>query len=1023
MRRRERAVNAATTSRNDQNIPLSSPLAPYNAGGASMSSSSAPGTPSPFMPPPATPRLPALVPPPAAAPLTIGQRVAFGERALKKLKLSEESLTLVREFLETSHPEEREILWFIHDIKAEEESKSSAIKTAENWVANKNQTNTMRITIASSSAHNLRSNELRDLRAELIRIGQNPNDLTDTSEQTSDSELDTDDTILVPVPAHLAYHTYAPPLSPTDPYWPLFLPLPPSRPPTPPSLPANTGTTLQQVQPRPPSSASTMATQMPARGDRTAPHFDSKKPRELLRYFSDLEFLFNRASVTDNAQKKGHATRFLEVDDQDIWESLPEFTTANKTWDEFKAAVTKLYPGSDKERKFSMNDLDALIGEQGRLGILSRGEYGEFYRQFLLITAHLIAKNRLSSAEQSRAFRRAMISVSLWDAIHRRLQIKKPDVHPDDPYDIADMNEAAEFVLAGTSAAVPAAAATAAHQAPVAPEIKQEPAVSSLVESLNGLIKILATQAQQQSAPRQNNNTYNQPAAGNECNMCGNIHHFIRNCEVVDEYTRLGKCKRDTNGRVTLPSGAFVPSRIAGKYLKDRIDEWHRQNPGQLAAAQLLLGLAPQPIAVPAPTPAAPAFVLSESDRIQSLERELLALRTRAQARAAAAAGEPVEKPEQPIRAQPAQPAPPAPAPVPANPPANHPAVDQPSVPRILTRPAAAPVPQQPEHPFAQARDAAYAPPRDRNLGARIPNPPAATKKPEVAYRTTAPIYDEKIASEVFGRSMDAPVTLTQRELLSLSPEVRAQVRDATTSRRVASGAKEKATDAAPVPQFFNGEFPAADVEIFDTLEQQREKDARTTAFFDAMPATYTQTAQRELPPNAFIVPDPYEAYYSEGQSPKELVVALESSAIRSILPIIDNQQQVECIIDGGSQIIAMSDTVCHDLGLPYDPRIVLQMQSANGSVNASLGLARNVPFRIGDITLYLQVHVVHNPPYDVLLGRPFDVLTESVVRNYSDEKQTITICDPNTGQVATVPTVPRGTPRSRSQGFPTSRI
>ncbi|KAF7314134.1 hypothetical protein HMN09_00572600 [Mycena chlorophos] len=550
-----------------------------------------------------------------------------------------------------------------------------------------------------------------------------------------------------------------------------------------------------------------MATQMPARGDRTAPHFDSKKPRELLRYFSDLEFLFNRASVTDNAQKKAHATRFLEVDDQDIWESLPEFTTANKTWDEFKTAVTKLYPGSDKERKFSMNDLDALIGEQGRLGILSRGEYGEFYRQFLLITAHLIAKNRLSSAEQSRAFRRAMISVSLWDAIHRRLQIKKPDVHPDDPYDIADMNEAAEFVLAGTSAAVPATAATAAHTAPAAPEIKQEPAVSSLVESLSGLIKILATQAQQQSAPRPNNNNYNQPAAGNECNMCGGTHHFIRNCEVVDEYTRLA-------ARSCRP-------RIPGKYLKDRIDEWHRQNPGQLAAAQLLLGLAPQPVAVPALAPAARLLffpsptgskVLSENSLLFALALKL------------------------PIRAQPA---PPTPAPAPANPPVAHPVVDQPA----------------PEHPFAQARDAAYAPPRDRNLGARIPNPPAAAKKPDVAYRTTAPIYDEKIASEVFGRSMDAPVTLTQRELLSLSPEVRAQVRDATTSRRVASGAKEKASDAAPVPQFFNGEFPAADVEIFDTIEQQREKDARTTAFFDAMPATYTYTAQRELPPNAFVAP------------------------------------------------------------------------------------------------------------------------------------------------------------------------
>ena len=41
-----------------------------------------------------------------------------------------------------------------------------------------------------------------------------------------------------------------------------------------------------------------------------------------------------------------------------------------------------------------------------------------------------------------------------------------------------------------------------------------------------------------------------------------------------------------------------------------------------------------------------------------------------------------------------------------------------------------------------------------------------------------------------------------------------------------------------------------------------------------------------------------------------------------------------------------------------------------------------------------------------------FDVLMESVVRNYLDEHQTITIRDPNSGVVITIPTVckwPRG--------------
>ena len=107
-----------------------------------------------------------------------------------------------------------------------------------------------------------------------------------------------------------------------------------------------------------------------------------------------------------------------------------------------------------------------------------------------------------------------------------------------------------------------------------------------------------------------------------------------------------------------------------------------------------------------------------------------------------------------------------------------------------------------------------------------------------------------------------------------------------------------------------------------------------------------------------------------------------------------------------------MSDGICNELALIYDPEVVLNMQSANGEIDKSLGLARNVPFLIGDITLYLQVHIIRNPAYNVLLGRPFDILTESIVKNFANEDQTITISDPNTGRKATIPTVRRGPPR-----------
>ena len=91
----------------------------------------------------------------------------------------------------------------------------------------------------------------------------------------------------------------------------------------------------------------------------------------------------------------------------------------------------------------------------------------------------------------------------------------------------------------------------------------------------------------------------------------------------------------------------------------------------------------------------------------------------------------------------------------------------------------------------------------------------------------------------------------------------------------------------------------------------------------------------------------------------------------------IDNCAGVECVIDPGSQIIAMSEDVCHDMGVLYDPTITLHMQLANGDVDKSLGLARNVPCRLGAVTLYLQIHIIRSPAYDILLGRPFDVLTD----------------------------------------------
>ena len=302
-----------------------------------------------------------------------------------------------------------------------------------------------------------------------------------------------------------------------------------------------------------------------------------------------------------------------------------------------------------------------------------------------------------------------------------------------------------------------------------------------------------------------------------------------------------------------------------------------------------------------------------------------------------------------------------------------------------------------------------------RNVGA--PVKPTVVKKPDPAYRTLPAIHDPSIASNVCNRALEAPFTITHRELLSLSPEVRSQIREAVSSKRMATKEGEKPMNTqANVLQDANEGLTAEELGYLFPDEDVVPYDTEPTNEY-AQAFTASSVPFDDLVDNPAVADDPYDEYYRTlpvGQKPdkSKLHVAKESYALRAVVPLVNNHLKVEAILDPGCQIIAMSEDVCHELALAYDPSIILHMESANGSVDPSLGLARNVPFLVGPLTVYLQVHVIRSPAYDILLGRPFDVLTESIVRNFKNEDQTITLHDPNSGRVATIPTISRGPPR-----------
>ena len=158
------------------------------------------------------------------------------------------------------------------------------------------------------------------------------------------------------------------------------------------------------------------------------------------------------------------------------------------------------------------------------------------------------------------------------------------------------------------------------------------------------------------------------------------------------------------------------------------------------------------------------------------------------------------------------------------------------------------------------------------------------------------------------------------------------------------------------------------------------------------------------------------------------LVVAADNHKLRAIWGWVNDAGPVECILDPGSQVVAISASKCYDLGIQYDPSTTMPMQSANGETDQTLGLARDVPVELkGGIIVYLQMHVVKRASYDVLLGRPFDVLMSCTVRNDRSGRQEIEVTCPNSGKRLTIPTYARGDApaslREPTKGFQSSRI
>ena len=146
---------------------------------------------------------------------------------------------------------------------------------------------------------------------------------------------------------------------------------------------------------------------MPARGEHTAPAFDTAKPRELSRFFAELEYLFKCADLDSDSDKKEHVLRYVNFETEQIWKTFPEYTNATQTYQQFKDAILIHYPDATGDYVHSLRNMDLLIGERQRVGITASTDLSDYHLKFIAITTWLIDKQQLGNLEQEHAYIRA----------------------------------------------------------------------------------------------------------------------------------------------------------------------------------------------------------------------------------------------------------------------------------------------------------------------------------------------------------------------------------------------------------------------------------------------------------------------------------------------------------------------------------------------------------------------------------------------------------------------------------------
>ena len=670
--------------------------------------------------------------------------------------------------------------------------------------------------------------------------------------------------------------------------------------------------------------SATMSTyEPPIRGDRRAPQFDGSEPLELARFFEDVDYIATKASWTPSETIRRGYKYYAKADVADLWDTIGE----TRDVDKFKSAARELYPALKDGQRFAKAEVFKFIEKWAEKEIKDRDDLAEYNRECMKRIAYLKKSDTISERDEKDWYL-AGIHKTLRDEIVRRREAKGKE----HPYPMTEVYAEALTILTKESPVLwERGIATGASPGGSVSVKKEEPDLSKVIDTLKSFqLQIDALSRTAAPRPSFTGAPLSTPRPIG-CNFCSDPHHFIRACPKVQEYIQAGKCIRGPDNRITLPNGYFVPNATPGRNLMEKIDNYLASR----ASANVHSVNIIEEASSDADSADAVATLMHEaaddSDDELGLEIEQLeVLLGEVKRKANAGRRMKFDGVEIPVKTGP-------------------------------------PGRAAQKAPLSRTNEPKPAPrtkplPPNNDITKRNPQQPQ--------YKYVVPIEDSKAASNVLSRTLDANITLTQRELLSIAPEVRKQLKELTTAKR----------------------YNTADVNLVEYESSAAdpggcEEDPSDTALV-ALGTTAT-TAEAALP-------------------------------LRTVIALVEDTVEVECVLDQGAVVCLMREDLWEKLRVPLSPDKNMTLETADTAKSSTLGLIPNAKFTIANVDIILQVQVVRQAPFQVLLGRPFFAVTECATKDFVSGDQHITLTDPtNRSRQCKVATGIRNVTREVStQGF-----